>query len=393
MIVDDLRAEESSGAVETSMRVRHFRLGSGDFRLVFRVPKRHATPGEPDASPFLVALLPWCLHRREELRIDAPVSARLLARLDSVIDVYTSFFPDFMWRVPVEAPAAGPPVGPGTGATGCFFTRGVDSWHSVLTAGGPDSSAPAVTHLIFVPSFERELDRRTSRFVAHSPSARDRATREIRRCADELELETVFVETNLRERTDQVLGWGWYHGAALAAVALALGLPRTLIASSYMHGELVPYGSHLALDHRFSTERTQVIHHGDASRLRKVARVAREPLARETLKVCFHDAEGNCGECRRCLVTMMQLHAAGALEAFSGRFDAPLDPARVAETEPASTGRHAYVELLHALGDSPFDRALAGALRLAIARGDVKRAAESVAALREAEEAFDRAAG
>jgi hypothetical protein len=168
-----------------------------------------------------------------------------------------------------------------------------------------------------------------------------------------------------------------FGGAQLTSSALALGVSRMLIASGAMHGEIVPAGTHPALDHRFSTERTEIVHYGDASRLEKVARIARSAAAMETLTVCrYNKAEGdeNCGECEKCLRTMLELHIAGALEACP-RFDRPLDPQLVAGLRKRLSRRHQWLEILHALGPTANDRALAAAVHLVIGQSDLRGAA------------------
>jgi hypothetical protein len=220
--------------------------------------------------------------------------------------------------------------------------------------------------------------------VAPGTAARAAAVEETRRCAHAFELETPDLDTDYRTHNERYLPWGYSHGAALAAMALALGLERTLIASTYMRGEVAPWGSSIHLDQRFSTERTRIVHHGDATRPEKVSRVAAEPLARETLRICFKQSTGNCGRCQRCVPTMLQLHAAGAWNDFRHRFDAPLSAELVAKTEPAPRGRHAWVELAANLEGDPSDRPYLDAVRMVIVRSDLMRAE---AALRQAADA------
>jgi hypothetical protein len=236
----------------------------------------------------------------------------------------------------------------------------VDSWYAILTALEDDPQAPPLTHVVFSPSFlsvvswtEERLRERTEASLAAAARTGCRV---------------VTLETNLKRD---------FGGAQLTSSALALGFSRMLIASGAMHGEIVPAGTHPALDHRFSTERTEIVHYGDANRLEKVARIARSPAAMETLNVCrYNRAKGdeNCGKCEKCLRTMLELHVAGALERCP-RFTGPLDPVLVARVRGRVTRRHQWLEILHALGDTPRDRQLAAAVRLVIGQSDLRRAA------------------
>ena len=168
-----------------------------------------------------------------------------------------------------------------------------------------------------------------------------------------------------------------FRGHQLVAMALALGFTRMLIPSGGMRGELRPRATHPELDPRFSTERTRIVHYGDASRIQKVARIARSPQALATVHVCRYnqsaDAE-NCCRCEKCLRTMIQLHALGA--DASAAFKEPLDSRVVAGMSKEIKHPHQWVDLLHALGDSDEDRRLAAAIRLVIMRADLRNAYE-----------------
>ena len=142
-----------------------------------------------------------------------------------------------------------------------------------------------------------------------------------------------------------------------------------------MHGEQVRVGTHPALDHRFSTERTEVVHYGDASRVHKVERLAQSQPALRTLSVCREDdleSDRNCGGCEKCLRTMFELHVVGRLDRCPV-FDRPLEVSRVAAIDDLSKNRHVWVELLHRLGDSEPDRQLGAAVRLVILRHDLRK--------------------
>jgi hypothetical protein len=353
MIIDDLRCRPLDGQCEISARVR--RGDNEHLRLWWRFPERF-TPAHLDGSPFLAGALLWAMRHREDVTVDAPVSGRLLASAEGIVAVYRSLFPDQVGEISIAAPTANPP--PSTDATGCFFSRGVDSWYGALTALEDDPQSPPLTHLVFSPDFF-PVDQWPRRVLkAKSAATVDAALRTGCR--------VVQVETNLKRD---------FGGAQLSSTALALGLSRVLIGSGAMHGEIVPAGTHPALDHRFSTERTQVVHYGDANRLDKVARIARSRDAMETLHVCRANSatdDRNCGRCEKCLRTMLELHVAGALDGCPA-FTEPLTPAAVAGLRKPLGRRHQWVEVLHALRNGNGDRELAAAVRLVIAQNDLRK--------------------
>jgi hypothetical protein len=359
MIIDRLQRADLDGRCEISARVRHRDLGDlGEHRLWFRFPAELG-PDELDGSPFLAGVLIWAMRHRADIALDAPVSPRLLANIDRIIAILHSLSPAERRRVTVEAPTGPPPAAnPGTAA---FFTRGVDSWYALLAAREDDPQEPPLTHLVFCPDFLSDLN---------SPGLMRAKTGATADAAASTGLHFVEVGTNLKRD---------FGGAQLVSTALALGFERMLVPSGAMHGEIVRATTHPVLDHRFSTERTQIVHYGDANRLDKVARIARSQPALDTLRVCHYDGETdeNCGRCEKCLRTMLQLHIAGCLDR-ARTLPGDLDPRRVAQVQRKLGRRHQWVEILHALEDKPQDPGLAAAVRLVLAHDDLIAASASL---------------
>jgi hypothetical protein len=90
--------------------------------------------------------------------------------------------------------------------------------------------------------------------------------------AEGLGKELIEVETDLSAFSSPVVGWGMYHGAALASVALLFQhlFRKVYIAATYTYSELLPMTSHPMLDPLWSTELTEIEHDGcEATRLDK----------------------------------------------------------------------------------------------------------------------------
>jgi hypothetical protein len=321
VIVDQVCHRCGDQVCELSGRVRSEAWAKEEFTLWYRVPAdlaRDHGPGAPDASPFVAGLLLWCMRRSEPLRVDGLVSRRLLDQIPLAADVCHAFWPDLMTPIDVEAHPH--EAEPGAPIVASFFTRGVDSWYSALTHGQRPYDEPPLTHLVYVPSVDFMFD---DAHLVRSIEATADAARAVGKTP-------VVVETNLRHHTEQFLHWGFYHGAGLASVGLALGARQVLVPGARSYGFAGPDGSHPLLDPLWSTGRTEVVHHGaEATRWDKVRFLAGVPLALRTLKVCFDEnTDGNCGRCPKCLVTMVMLSATGALGVSP--FDVPLNPVRVA---------------------------------------------------------------
>ena len=315
----------------------------GAARLRFSSPKEVSGAGG-DGSPFLAACLLQAMRRGEDLRIDAPVSPRLLAAAEEVQTIYRSWAPSLR-RAEVTAENGSLPRNPPPGF-GCFFSRGVDSMFSAA-AERPER----FTHLVFIADLDPINDDGT----------RAEEIRQARAAAELLGKPLVVAGTNLRRMADRVVDWADLLGAGLSAVGMCLdgGIGRVLIPAGSNWATLGPSGSNPVLDHLFSTESLAVEHAGmGLDRHEKVAWLAeRRPELLPYLKVCYRENRpDNCGRCRKCLRTMVALEAAGALERASG-FPSEIDVRLIRDMRlPDLTLRLFWLhtaEALHSAGRLP----------------------------------------
>ena len=321
MIIDGIRHECGEGTCTLSGRVRSEAWSQEEFVVWYRIPAELAPehgPGIPNSSPFLAGFLPWCLRRAEPLRIEGPVSPSLLdqnredhRRLSSLL--------------------AGDHDADRGGRRASRAAPGrLSAWqllHPAESTRGTRSSVSAgrrvwgrLTHLIYVPILDFMYDE------AH----RKRATARMEDVTRTLGLVPAIVNTNLRRHTETFLHWGYYSGAGLASIGLAIGLRRMLVPAAFSYAYVRPEGTHAMLDPMWSTERTEIEAHGlEATRWDKLRLLADYPGALRSLKVCFDEnTDGNCGRCPKCLVTMTMLSCLGVLRTCP--FDIPLEPARFA---------------------------------------------------------------
>ena len=95
--------------------------------------------------------------------------------------------------------------------------------------------------------------------------------------------DAVFVATNLKGFTDREANWGLVAvGPALAGVGLVLQdhFDTMRIPSSHSYRQMFPWGSHVMLDHHWSSDRLTMIHDGaDASRIDKTLAISTAPSA------------------------------------------------------------------------------------------------------------------
>jgi hypothetical protein len=313
-----------------------FRIANGSFGrdLDFLVP---------------VTLLP-AMRLGARLTLPGPVSLRLVGSVPKAQAIF-SLWNEAYQTVPFDIPTGVTPRGANE-ARGCFFSGGVDSFYAAV------QHLDEITHLIFVNvGFDRP-----------DPLALEN----VRRAAEELGKPLVEIETNLRSFSNScAVEFADYGGAALGAIALLLQheFKQIRIGSTFSYFALPRWGSHPLTDPLWSTEALEVIHDGAAAtRPMKVARIASNEVAMRRLRVC-HPRAGetgrslNCGQCSKCLRTMINLRVVGALgrcETLPGELD--LDDVA---SLPINDDRDLafMLENLRALDSDGRDEPLAAALR------------------------------
>lgn len=234
------------------------------------------------------------------LRIGDPVSPELAAKTPAIRDMLAGWYPG-LHRVPLELRSEpAPPPKTGSRGTGLFFSAGVDSAYSLHSALG------TVDLLITLVGAD----------VPVQETARaDRLRNSVRSIAAGHGLQSVIIETNLRQIFDRMIGWVEFHGAALAAVAHMLDdrIDRVLVPSSADEASwLRPWGTHPGLDPLWGNGGLTIEHHAMIPRFSKIAAILQDPLLMAHLRVCDY-ADHNCGQCPDCA---FMLDALSVLDGF-----------------------------------------------------------------------------
>jgi hypothetical protein len=283
-------------------------------------------PGMADA--FVAGLLVTAMRLGENVRVEGNVSTRLAYGLETYQNVLNTWWPDSFRRVDIHYENLAErrqdlrPTG-----VGCTFSGGVDSFHAVLQMlpSNVRYKGFAITHALMINGFDQLAD------LEHRGVAR-RMFDTYRAALEAWNVELLMVDTNMvffktaiLNRADQVHS---YNGS-LAAAAHALGgiFGRFGICGhgNYAYENMLPYGSHVALDHHLSSDQLQIIHAGTRhSRVEKIESLAKRPQVQNSLRVCFHppsfdEKTGlpiNCCECEKCVRTMVALMIIGKLDQF-----------------------------------------------------------------------------
>lgn len=330
MEVHNFRITQTDDYLELACDVLSETAREGEFTIWYRFP--------PDcqeislvAEPFLAALLVPCMRQGENLKIHAAVSARLLNSIDTIMDILAAWN-STLSRISIEVDETCEPTDIGD-QVGCFFSCGVDSFYSLLkNMELHPSDRNSVTHLILI----RGLD---IRLAEEDDTLWEQTLHNAGKVAEETGKQIVPVITNVRTQTDFYTSWGRYpagdlwesalHGSLLASVGLCMNrtFHKIIIAAAFSYAYLEPWGSHPLLDPLWSTETMEFVHDGcESTRFQKIARrVSRTTIAMQTLRVCWENRGGsyNCGQCEKCVRTMIALDIAGVLTQCE-TFDRPL---------------------------------------------------------------------
>lgn len=358
--VDIGRSPERAGHARLSGVVRYDDARGGPAEEVywFEVPDEFAGGLSDSGNPWLAMLLPVAIASNESLVLARPVDARLLDGAEDLKRTWRAFHPgdpDVAIDADVQDDAA---RAAGT-RSACFFSGGVDSFHTALR---PRASR---LHdlLLALGSFDT---------AGGDPASLARIEARMRRAADRLGKTLVPVTTNQMRtrRINAALALRSAH-SLLAALALALEhrFDRVLFSSWTDYGWLERDLDYSQVAQLLSTRGTRFENEGAAlSRVDKIAAIADHDVVREVLRVCYESGhENNCMRCAKCLRTAVALEALGGLDRWPTFGGGRLTARQAGRTTIAALiERHYWKEL------PPFCRAHG--------REDLARAAERVLA-------------
>ena len=331
MIIKDTQLTRTNETTMLSARCKIRKIGWDS--VYFSIDAAHGGHVHDDASPFAAAFLLPAMKQGEDLIIKGAISERLYKGMHAIMHEV------LQWNIGlkpirIEADALAPDIRePDRSAS--FFSGGVDSFYTYLKHKEDAETADRIDSFILINGFD--IERRNTRLW-------DLTLANIQAIAAADDVDLVVVRTNIQSLVEPILLWDYAHGGCLAAAGLFVrdAFRQIYIPSTHSVDEQIPWGSNLALDGHWSTESTTFVHDGsEATRINKViTQIARSPLALEHLRVCFANEKEayNCGQCDKCLRTMINLFAAGALDK-SATFPHRIDPGLVAAV-PTTAGEY-----------------------------------------------------
>lgn len=283
----------------------HIRISAdvGGDELWFDIPDDINIP-ETVADSFAIMALAPSMLRNEAVRVAPgyPISSTLVDNLAEVQRIFNCWNPVFR-IVPIEAEIIEPSSGRDTEAS--MFSGGVDSLHTLMR------HQDSIEEVILIGGFDMSVSRE------EMTAAQERNAE----LAEHLGARLRYVHTNQ-------IAWGaktgvsrrFWYSAYLAAAALLLRVSVVRIPSSHGYAALNPAGSHVILDPLWSNGGTQFVHSDiDTTRTQKMQALAQDRFILDRIQVCWDRATENCGQCGKCIRTMLTLNLLGYTGPFPRR--------------------------------------------------------------------------
>ena len=335
----DADGETLVGTVEATGSAARFFSGKP-----FRASYDESIEGVPASMltiPVLAHVCPVAWAAGADVVVDT-VDAQFLDGLRRVRSTMLDLYPEFMagGSVYCSRPVERRDETGGDSGTGLLFT------------GGVDSTASYVRHRAESPTL---ITVRGWVVGENDPEAWQRTRQFVESFADQRDLETAFVESNmlsflatplLQAHFQRYLEGAWYssvgHGLGLlglcAPVAATEDLDTIHLAATHTSDWDRPWGSRPDIDDHVRWTGTTGSHDGyDLSRQDKLELIGDhvdETGESITLRTCTHDRVGNCSDCEKCFRTTLGLllagrdpsdfgyrYEAGSLDRIRHRFD------------------------------------------------------------------------
>ncbi|MGQ0713950.1 MAG: hypothetical protein ACT4PJ_09470 [Gemmatimonadaceae bacterium] len=280
---------------------------------------------QPSADSFLVAVTPlaqWTGERR--LAIDGAICCRLREGLRAATELFSVWY-DRCRPLSIEAERGfAPTMARAMPRAASFLSGGVDALSLLRSnrldyADGHPGFIRDCILLFGLNSFDAdERGPRPERLAAF-----DAHTRRMTQFSERANATLIPMRTNIRALYPDFESWravGFGAGIASTALCMPARIDRAEIGSSGLGMRHPPHATHPSLDHHFSTEAVSIRHAQAAlTRFEKTRVVADWDDGLSVLRSCFYErlpSEGlvNCGECEKCVRTMLVLLALGRLD-------------------------------------------------------------------------------
>ena len=311
MILSELGASSEGGLVRAQAEVAWEEAEREGLSLFVETKEDLGAAPLGDPNAFLLAcLLPAWREGEKRVLIEGALCPVLLLNVRVALSTLRSWYPA-MGAPPSIESTDGHATRPPFGQALSFISGGIDSlstlrWnHLSVPSDHPDAIRTVVPVMgTRSPSLtQEEFEEKTQKIMSMTGPA-----------ASDVGVTVTPVAANFWWlAADGYFYDEKWQGAFLSSIACFFSdrFRKAYIGSSY-EPPLQPWGSHPMLDNYYSSSYLQIEHHGlPLSRFEKTALVADWEVGLQSIRVCQKDDAwmGNCGECEKCIRTMLALEA------------------------------------------------------------------------------------
>lgn len=273
-----------------------------------------------DATAFLAAVLLPCMKTKENIYIDGSVSKKFLINANKIMTLIRKGTNDLS-QISIRSKIVKEDKKESTNR-GLFFTAGVDSFYTYLKH---KKEKNAITYFILVQGFT---------IPSENEPFFTQVKKTVQKIAKDEGIKAIIIKTNIGAIVEERLAGNFSRRGAFAAIALFLrnGLNQVYIANAVKNSHLFPYNLQKEIETLWSTETFSLQSDGgEYDHFEKIINsISTSSLALNYLRVCPQNIieNYNCSRCYKCLITMIYLTCANALDKTQ-TFDKTLDLALV----------------------------------------------------------------
>ena len=340
MIIDNFKSEMRDNKKWIAATVRWEDCDHEDFEVWFETDEKFAEDFDSNPHAALSAyLIPALRHGEERILIDAEVCPDFKDGVNTAMSWMSHWFYEGK-RKPVRIEAktqSKPPAPQKPSRAGLLFSGGIDSMASLRTnrLDFPLEHPGSIKDGIFAYGFDVRFEETFDEMVGSLSTIVEETGLTLIPFSSNLFSHYLSIDSDYLVNKNPGVWAYQYQGGTLAGAAHLFSnrLDAAKIACTYDIANLRPFGNHPLIEPNFSSRDMQIRHDGvTLSRLDKVKLIADWDVGLQSIRVCNQisvwDAESksfrernplapgelNCGKCWKCVVTMLALLVAGALD-------------------------------------------------------------------------------